>query len=434
MTAPTSDLAADLASLATIVTNPDSHGGRTKRDAGTTAPDVAATSWQLVLTSEHADIVTGALDTPIVTVSDWDGVLRHFGLDPTEFEIVDDTVRMSRWQQSKRLENGDRDLIWLTSYKARFRRLSAQDILSSEVIDAMAARLRARRLPRRTPGSGLGAPCTATILPSDWQLGKPAIRQEDLEHGATGPEQTQWRIERAVERTQAKVKALRKVGRNIEGIGIGHMGDPTENIADSYEGETYQIVMNLTQQIKMALDLSIFIAEELLPLAEVQNIWAVLCNHGQLARRGTKTNITDDSDNVQNLLMRLQRDRIVGPKFPNARWHIPGEEMITTLNLSGVDVAAAHGHKIKGSESAWLLKQTANLQATRGIAPRVWLTAHRHSQDVIDLGAIHRIQAATADGGSKHFQDETAIYSTPGTTFLLIGQHDERGWSDLELL
>ena len=92
MTAPTSDLAADLASLATIVTNHDSHGGRTKRDAGTTAPDVAATSWQLVLTSEHADIVTGALDTPIVTVSDWDGVLRHFGLDPTEFEIVDDTV------------------------------------------------------------------------------------------------------------------------------------------------------------------------------------------------------------------------------------------------------------------------------------------------------------------------------------------------------
>jgi hypothetical protein len=41
------------------------------------------------------------------------------------FVVVDDTVRMSKWQSSKRLENGDRDLIWLYSYKARFKRRTA---------------------------------------------------------------------------------------------------------------------------------------------------------------------------------------------------------------------------------------------------------------------------------------------------------------------
>jgi len=36
--------------------------------------------------------------------------------------VVDDTVRMSKWQQSKRTESGDRDVVWLYSYRARFAR------------------------------------------------------------------------------------------------------------------------------------------------------------------------------------------------------------------------------------------------------------------------------------------------------------------------
>jgi hypothetical protein len=88
-----------------------------------TAPDEAAAA-RLEMTSTHADVQTGPRAEPIVCVSDWDGVLRHFGLDPAEFEIVDDTVRMSRWQQSKGLEDGTRSTIWLHSYSARFRRVT----------------------------------------------------------------------------------------------------------------------------------------------------------------------------------------------------------------------------------------------------------------------------------------------------------------------
>src|SRR4051812_8082206 len=106
-------LAAGLDALA------DANTARPRR--AVTAPDQAAAAWQLTLTSDHADVTTGALDAPIVEVSDWDGVLRHFGLDPALFEVVDDTVKMSRWQQSKRTETGDRDVVWLHAYKARFR-------------------------------------------------------------------------------------------------------------------------------------------------------------------------------------------------------------------------------------------------------------------------------------------------------------------------
>jgi len=353
------------------------------------------------------------------------------GLDAADYRIVDDTVRFSAWEQSSKA-GGTKTLY---SYRARFARITALDMRTETVVQDLADNLRKRRMTvRRTPGLGLGPECSFTPLFSDWQLGKNEIRVQDLEHGATGVEQTQWRVLRGIESSKRRIKDLRRVGRNITGIAIGHMGDATENIADSYDSQAFIIELNLTDQIERALDLMVFAAEELLPLAERQDVFAVLCNHGQLGRRGTKENITDSADNVQNLLMRLMRDRIVGPKFPNARWHVPEQQMITTLDIAGVQTAAAHGQKIKGSEAVWLLKQTANLMATRKVDIELWLTAHRHSQDTLDLGAINRIQAATADGGSKHFEDETAIYSTPGTTSLLIGKHDERGYSDLELL
>lgn len=385
------------------------------------------------VTPDGATINNVVVTAPIN--DDWSTVFALFNLDASKFEVVDETVRMSTWQQSKRTDDGSRDGIQLYAYSARFRRITEVDVRTEALVESLAANLRKRRLTtRRTLGTGLGPECTYTPLFSDWQYGKDAIRQQDLEHGTTGVEQTSWRIERAVDASKTRVKNLRRIGRNITGVAIGHMGDPTENVSDSYENQSFIIELNLVQQMEIALDRMVWAAEELLPLGDTQDVFATLCNHGQLSRRGTKTNVTNDSDNVQNHLMRLMRDRIVGPKFPKANWHIPGEEMITTLNLSGVEVAAAHGHKIRGDEGAWLLKQTTTMQATRGVSPRVWLTAHRHSQDTLDLGAVHRIQAATADGGSKYFTDGSAVYATPGTTTLLIGNHDERGFSDVELL
>lgn len=363
-------------------------------------------------------------------------VYRQAGLDPEDYRIVNDTVRFSTWQQSARSANGDRDTVQLFAYRAQFQKITGMDLHTQSVVEDLAQHLKTTpKAPRRSPGLGLGEPCTYTVMFSDWQFGKPAVREQDLAHGATGVEQTSWRIQRAVEASQERIKNLRRIGRNIESVALLHMGDPTEHVANSYDSQTYEIELNLKQQMEVALRHMVWSADELLPLsAEDPHMLFVLCNHGQLARQGTKTNITDDSDNVQNHLAELQRDYIVGPKYPNVQWYIPDQEMITTATFSGVNIAAAHGHKIRGKEETWLLQQTANLSAHRGFRPRLWLTAHRHSQDLLDLGSVHRVQAATADGGSKWFTDSSGIYSTPGTTTLLIGNHDERGFSDLELL
>jgi len=395
---------------------------------------------KVTATSEGGEIDNFPTDHPLVP-SEYEGafveVYRLLGLKPEDYRIVDDTVGCSVWQQSAgKDKNGDPQVIHLYAYRARFQRISDTDRETERVVAELAARLQLKRhTARRTPGAGLGPESSFTVMFSDWQLGKNEIRDEDRAHGTTGVEQTTWRVERAIDAAKRRVKELRRAGRNITGIALAHMGDPTEGL-DSYQNQAFILELNIVQQMEIALHLMTLGAEELLPLADSgkQDMIFTLCNHGQLARRSSKSNVTDDSDNVQNHLAMLLKDYIIGPRFKDVRWHIPGLQMITTLNLAGVDVAAAHGHKIAGSEDNWLLKQTALLGATRGAAPTLWLTAHRHSQDSRDLGSLARIQAATADGGSPHFTDTSAIYSTPGTTSLLIGKHDERGYSDLELL
>lgn len=358
-------------------------------------------------------------------------------LDPQDFRLDEESVRFKVWQVAMKQKASDGTITpvitTLYAYSGKFRRVTDFDRQTEDAIARMSDRLRERRMTvRRTLGTGLGDPCTQTVLLADWQFGKPETRQGDA--GETGPEQTALRIERAVDGVKKQFKDYRRTGRNVRGVALGFMGDAIEHIANSYDSQTFGVRLNLTEQILLALDYMQMACEELLPLGETQQVFGVLCNHGQLGRQGTKTNITDDSDNAQNFLLRLLRDKVVGPKFRDAEWHVPGAEMVTTLDIAGVPVAAAHGHTITGGEDRWLLSQTTTMHALRGVAPRLWLTAHKHSMNVLDLGAVTRIQAATADGGSKHFVDRTGIYSTPGTVALLVGNHDERGFSNVDLL
>ncbi len=107
---------------------------------------------------DGGELSTGVVSEPIDLATDWDGVLRGFGLDPSVFEIVGDTVRMSKWQQSKRLENGDRDTIWLYSYRALFRRRPPR--IGDADLDALRSRV-AKWRPTPLPAKNENVPpCT----------------------------------------------------------------------------------------------------------------------------------------------------------------------------------------------------------------------------------------------------------------------------------
>ena len=110
------------------------------------------------------------------------------------------------------------------------------------------------------------------------------------------------------------------------------------------------------------------------------------------------------------------------------------------VNLSGLEVAFTHGHKISGKEVEWLRSQSLRLLRENGAEPRLWVTAHKHHLKIDDFGPFTRIQCPSLDsdgspsGGSKWFADLSGQWSTPGQLTFLAGEHDKRGWSDLALL
>lgn len=370
----------------------------------------------VIVESDGGELTTGELQAPIEFYKDWDSVLEGFGLDPSIFYVVDDTVRMSKWQTSKRTEDGDRDVVWLYSYKARFaRRAPGVEPIDIERLKAKIDKWK----PPKSPKPLSGEPCTFVVCWADWQLGKSA---------GGGVEATIERIQRSFEVTKQRISDLRKLGRNIQHVAVLNMGDPIEGCDGNYASQRFSVELNQRAQLNLVLDLW---SQGLMHLSP--DIFAsVLCNHGEWTRNGGSKPVTTDSDNVGGFLGDTMQ-RVFADKGPK-EWHIAHDEFVQHFNLSGVDVAITHGHKITGKEFEWLRGQGQRIQFETSVMPKIWVTAHVHHSAVEDFGPFWRLQCPSNDGGSKWFTDMTGKWSTPGTLTFLVGQHNSRGWSDLEVL
>ena len=374
------------------------------------------------------EIATGTLTAPLL-VNDWDAVLKSFGLDPAIFQVADDKVRMSKWQSSKRLENGDRDLIWLYSYRATFTRRKMAKI---DELDIESIRKNIRTFkPLKTASKGISQdPSTFVFLAADWQLGKSS---------AGGPEATTKRVLNSFEKAIERIEELKKTGRNIEQIAFVNCGDPIENCDGHYSSQTFAVQLTQREQLLLALDLWTTGVTMMAALAPKMQFISTLSNHGEWTRRNGKP-ITTDSDSADGFLADtlkriLEKDKIVD------KWVIPHDEMTVTSELSGMNCAFTHGHKIARNEFEWLRGQSLRLLRDTGKEPKMWFTAHRHHIKIDDYGVFTRFQAPSqeSDGlssssGSKYYTDQSGKWSSPGSMTLLVGKHDLRGWSDLAVL
>jgi hypothetical protein len=370
---------------------------------------------------DGGELSTGAMPTELT--SDWDAVLRSFGLDPDVFEVADDTVRMSKWQSSKRLENGDRDLIWLYSYKARFRRKSLTALAEND-IDEMRSRVAKWKPSAKTvvkPSDGV--PCTFVFNWADLQLGKSA---------GGGVAATVERMIASIGSGVKRIKELQRAGHNIEGVAFTNMGDPFEGCDGNYASQLFTVELTQRQQLLLGIDLFAKAITTLAPLTPQLDVIGVLCNHGEWMRRGGKQ-VTSDSDNSGGFLLDALY-RILDGHVPNLKWTIPHDEMVTTKVLSDVKVAFAHGHKISGKKVDWFNAQSIKVLREEGREPDLWVTAHLHHLEIVDHGAYTSLQCPSLDGGSKWFADSKGVWSTAGVLTFLVGRHDIRNYSDMAVL
>lgn len=385
-------------------------------------PETDSKAWATV-TPDGGEFETGTLPTPLT--GDWTAVLVGFGLDPDVFEVVDDTVRMSKWQSSKRLENGDRDLIWLYSYKARFRRRTVP-VLADGELDAMRniiARWKVGVRQQRKVSNEI--PSTFVVCWADWQIGKSA---------GGGVDATVKRILAGFAQTVKRVVELRKMGHNIEEVAVVNMGDPIEGCDGQYASQLFTVELNLRQQLLLVLDLFCKGLITFTQLTERTKFISLLSNHSEWMRRGGKQ-VTGDSDSADGFLGdTTQRILATNPSTSHIEFVTPHDEMSVTAVLSGVKVAFTHGHKITGKEIEWLRGQSIRILREEGREPDIWVTAHKHHLQVEDFGPWYRFQCPSNDGGSKWFTDMSGKWSTAGTLTFLVGKHDVRGWSDLAIL
>jgi len=376
------------------------------------------------VTNDSVEISTGVVQQPI---TNWDTILESFGLDPDVFEVVDDKVRMSKWQSSKRLENGDRDLIWLYSYKAMFRRRK-KPLLKESDLEQIRKSIRTFKRGEYKPNNE--KPSTFVVLWADWQLGKSA---------SGGVDATISRVLSSFDKTYYRIKELRKMGRHIEQIAFVNMGDPIEGCDGHYASQTFSVELNQREQLLVALDLWTAGINRLADLAQKTKFISTLSNHGEWNRRGGNRSITTDSDSADGFLSDALK-RILKPHNMIDEWHIPHDEMTMQVNLSGLECAFTHGHKITGKEGEWHRGQTLRLLRENGTEPRLWFQAHKHHFFAKDTGAFTIFQCPSMDtdgtpsGGSKWFSDSAGQWSSPGCLTMLIGEHDRRGWSDLAVL
>ena len=277
-------------------------------------------------------------------ITDWTRVFERFDLDPNVFDIVDDTVRASTWQQSKALEDGTRDVVNLFSYSARFTRKVAGAITDAD-IEAAQKRIRAWKLPQRTPGTGLGAPVAVVVNLADMQLFKP-------EGG--GIDATLERLYDGLENVQNFVQRQRAGGRNINEIALVNNGDPFEGIAGNYANQTHTVQGGLRNQMNAVLDVWEAYARELYPQYDIGQFISVLCNHTQFGRQGgAAKSITGDEDSGGAFLAEtLQRTLRGRDAFDHVTYTIPEDEMNVYATIAGVPVGFNHGHKIPGNDAS----------------------------------------------------------------------------------
>lgn len=381
---------------------------------------------KLELGPDGGEFSDAVLDAPVVD-NDFSRIFRIFQLNPDEFEIVDDTVRMTTYQQSANTD-GDRDLIQLYSYGARFKR-KPKERLSDEEIAERRKELRSFKV--RVQGN--------RTRPKNEQPVAAVINLADIQGGKSeggGVAATQQRLLDGLENVQRWLNRTRGE-YNVNEIVLVNNGDPYEGCAGNYASQLFTVELNHRQQMNFVLDIWTLYAKQLFPQFEKARFVSVLCNHSEMGRMGGPKNQTSDSDSggafLAESLRRILADR---EEFAHVEWTIPHDEMVVYPTIAGVPTGFTHGHKIPGNDATgfekWLNGQVRG--DSNAHAAKVWVTAHRHNFQTFDLGSTSVFQCPSSDGGSKWLRDMTGKYSRSGILALLIGEHDKMGWSDLAFL
>jgi hypothetical protein len=304
--------------------------------------------------------------------------------------------------------------------KARVRRKGGGE--QERDIQKLCEEMKRRKIS--LPKKGLiKTPFGLIIMLSDWQAGK---------REGSGLEGLVDRLYSRFPHLVQRVKEL-KPARLI----IACMGDLVEGCGDHYPMQTFSVVLDRRQQMRVVRRLLMELLVLLAPLCPDITVVAVGGNHGENRRDGKAFTTFGDNDDVA-VVEQVMEVCAHHPSLKRIKFIIPDEELTCTLDVCGVGVAIAHGHQCKGGNAEmrpikWW-KDLGHNNHSVGTCT-ILLTGHYHHTKVIQTGPKTWIQAPALDGGSKWYEYIGGDISMPGILTVLVGKKISTvGWDDLKIV
>lgn len=337
-------------------------------------------------------------------------LLAEFELDPQKWQIT--SLRRSKWQKF--------DGEWLEAFRATFiPKSGAKSIPIDDLLDLVASWKPTKRDFKAIEGKI--SPFAYLVVLSDTQVGK-------IDGGGT--EEIIQNVLHKTDLAVARLKELRKAGREIDTVYLPQLGDCIEGMNSQGGKHIWRTDLDLTSQIRIYRRLLAHMVKAFAPHAERVIVPAIPGNHDEAVRVGNSMATTYTDSFALDAASAVADALAEHPDFKHVSFVFPKYDTLTvTLDINGTVVGFAHGHQCRGKAIDWW-KNMAHGQQDIGEASLL-ITGHYHHLKVEQTGAKTWVQVPSLDGGSTWYENSTGQAAPAGMLTMLVGNGK---WDDLRVL
>jgi predicted phosphodiesterase len=337
-------------------------------------------------------------------------LLAEFELDPAKWRITG--LRRSKWQRW--------DGEWLESFRATFVPNSGSNLVPiDDLLDVVSKWKPVKR--DSSPVKASVSNVAYVVVLADTQVGK-------IDGG--GSEQIIQNVLHKTDLAVARLKELRKAGRDIGTVYLPMLGDCIEGMNSQGGKHIWRTDLDLTSQIRVYRRLLLHMVKTFAPLAERVIVPCVPGNHDEAVRVGNSMATTYTDSFALDAASAVADALADHPDFKHVSFVFPKYDTLTvTLDMAGTVVGLAHGHQCRGKAVEWW-KNMAHGQQDIGEATLL-LTGHYHHLKIEQSGRKTWMQSPALDGGSTWFENSSGQAAPAGMLTLTVG---EGKWDDLKIL
>ena len=354
--------------------------------------------------------VLKSVPRPVGDEPDHAELLAEFELDPAKWRITG--LRRSKWQRW--------DGEWLESFRATFVPSSGSvQVDVQELLDIVG---------KWKPTNTVSKPVKPSLSPVAY-----VVVLADTQVGKIDGEGSEGIIKNVLHKTDlavARLKELRKAGREIETIYLPQLGDCIEGMNSQGGKHIWRTDLDLTSQIRVYRRLLLHMVKTFAPLADKVIVPCVPGNHDEAVRVGNSMATTYTDSFALDAASAVADALADHPDYKHVSFVFPKYDTLSvTLDMAGTVVGLIHGHQCRGKAVEWW-KNMAHGQHDIGEATLL-LAGHYHHLRIEQSGRKTFIQCPALDGGSQWFENSSGQAAPAGMLTLTVGQGR---WDDAKIL